>query len=1139
MKEIIFLVTDVKYENEPMSLSIKSPNIIMYGNTMDGKPLKVIVDDFIPYMYVETAEEINPNKIEDIIQKFDKAKCLGVKKVMKKSIYGYQPDKKVFYQVFLNDPGQMRSLASWMKTVGIAVKTYESGYSHVLRFMNDMKITGMSYVRVKIYEEIGKGKYYKNNKINKEIYEDSKKSVANNKGISSNSQIDKGVNHKIICKFCNRYNCDCKGPNWDMGIRTLRTGRDMLVPLEIAGDYMKVPPLKILSFDIECCSKDNTFPQSSRDPVIQIGNVVHCFGSNEMRKEIFCLGETGDIPGAVVRWYNHEEDLLAAWKDFVIQEDPDVIIGYNITGFDFPYLFGRAAALKIDGFTILGRSKRPGRIVNKQQSSSAFGAFDAKEISIDGRLIIDMLHVIRREYRLRSYSLNSVSFHFLGEQKEDVSYSSMYGLQNGNKETRRRIASYCLKDAYLPVRLFDRLNILINYTELARVTHVPIAYFTSRGAAIKVLAQIYWEAGRNGYIVPDMDMTKGELETYEGAFVMDPIRGFYANPVAVLDFSSLYPSIIISKNLCYTTLLTSNSVNCNTVNVKNNSVDCDNAENSFNSSENDYDGSENNYDSIESDNYNNYKSSNKLDITNYSNINKGSEKDKTSKIFDIKNNVPSIRTPTNDYFCTKDVHEGLVPRILKELLAARKETKNQLSKTQDEWIKRSLNGRQLALKICANSIYGFTGASAGQLPCIEISRSTTAFGRDMIAKTKNVIESTYCIKNGYNFDAQVIYGDTDSVMINFIFNNSIEELIKSDKDGDHKTDKNKEIKDEAYKIENKDHKNSNVNAESILIRKICKIAKEIALTVSNTFIKPISLEFEKIYCPYLLMNKKRYAGLIYTNKDTPDKIDTKGIETVRRDNCELVKDVVERCLYKILYNKDITGAVNDVKRVVQDLYMGNVDLSKLVITKTYTKSTYTSKQAHTELMEKLKKRGIQVGIGERIPYVIIKGDKKSPAYEKSEDPVYVLENSLEIDIKYYIDQQLKKPIYRLFEPIMDNISDIFNGEHTKIIRTTGSPSGPLNSFIRRIEYCVGCKKPGSIICDHCRLNFPYYFRKAVNAYNQKTAVFNACWVECQRCQGSIFNEVLCVNRICPIWYKRTKVKMDLKRLHDLIIKLGW
>lgn len=627
MEPIILLVTHVDFTQDSLSLAIKSPLITIYGNTMDSNPIQVQISDFLPYMYAETCHSVNASSLERaIVEGYTKAKCMGVQKVMKQSIYGYSDKQTPFYKIFFNNPFAMKGARSLLEN-GIVVdkinmnfKTYESTFPYVLRFMNDTGITGMSYIKL------------------------------NNYKIINNEASDK--------KFA------------------VSTDSALIEPLPIEGEFMKILPLKIMSIDIECCSSSDAFPIPSKDPVIQIGNTVQRFGGEHLNKDIFCLKDTADIPGANVRWFDDEKDLLQAWRDYLIAEDPDIIIGYNIKGFDFPYLLERAETLGINSFGKLGRSSKISKVITKQQSSSAFGSFDAKDISIDGRLIFDLLHIIRRDHRLRSYSLNSVSYHFLKEQKEDVSHSSMNTLQNGTRETRRRIASYCLRDTYLPMRLFDKLNILINNSELARATHVPIEFFSSRGAAIKVLSQIYHEAGKSGYLIPDMGIQSG-TEGFEGAFVMEPIKGFYSEPIAVMDFSSLYPSIIISKNMCYTTLLSKEQY-----------------------------------------------------IT-----------------------LGGTKSPSNDCFCSSNVKEGLLPRILKNLLVARKETKNQLKTTTDPFLKRSLDGRQLALKICANSIYGFTGSPTGQLLCVEISQSTTAFGRDMIAQTKELIETNYNVGKGYDFNA--------------------------------------------------------------------------------------------------------------------------------------------------------------------------------------------------------------------------------------------------------------------------------------------------------------------------------------------------------------------------------------------------
>lgn len=157
------------------------------------------------------------------------------------------------------------------------------------------------------------------------------------------------------------------------------------------------------------------------------------------------------------------------------------------------------------------------------------------------------------------------------------------------------------------------------------------------------------------------------------------------------------------------------------------------------------------------------------------------------------------------------------------------------------------------------------------------------------------------------------------------------------------------------------------------------LGKEAALLVSTYFTKPISLEFEKCYFPYLLINKKRYAGLYWTNPNSYDKMDSKGIETVRRDNCRLVQTVIDTCLRKILIDRNVEGAKNYVKQVISDLLQNKIDLSHLVITKALSKAgeDYAGKQAHVELAERMRKRDAATApnMGDRVAYVIIKGAK--------------------------------------------------------------------------------------------------------------------------------------------------------------------
>lgn len=289
--------------------------------------------------------------------------------------------------------------------------------------------------------------------------------------------------------------------------------------------------------------------------------------------------------------------------------------------------------------------------------------------------------------------------------------------------------------------------------------------------------------------------------------MFEPVKGFYKDPIATLDFASLYPSIMMAHNLCYSTRIS----------------------------------------------------------------------DGDAKSWDPEGKK-TIRTPAGFYFVKAEYQRGLLPEILSELLEARSKAKKDMKDAKDTLLKNVLNGRQLALKISANSVYGFTGAQVGQLPCLEISSSVTAFGRDMIEMTKKRVEEKFP-------GSLVIYGDTDSVMVKFP-TSSVEEAMK--------------------------------------------LGREAAQYVSTFFHKPISLEFEKVYYPYLLMQKKRYAGMYWSNPTKFDKMDAKGIETVRRDNCPLVAVVVSEVLRHILIESSIDSAVEYTKRIISDLLCNRLDLSLLV-----------------------------------------------------------------------------------------------------------------------------------------------------------------------------------------------------------------
>ncbi|XP_071544881.1 DNA polymerase delta catalytic subunit isoform X2 [Panulirus ornatus] len=981
----------------------KVPVMRMFGINDSGNSVCCHVHGFSPYFYVTcppSFKDVHLGEFKNVLNqvllgdmKSNKENItdtvLAVDIVKKESIYGFHGNRKVpFLKITLARPrliaAAKRLLGEgkvFLSSIGTPVyEAYESNIDFEIRFMVDTHLVGCCWVELP-----------------------AKTWTIRKDRLDTRCQLEVDV-------AWNQFKAH-----------------------EPEGEWARVAPLRILSFDIECAGRKGVFPEYDKDPVIQIGNMVIRQGEAEpFVRTIFTFKKCAPIVASKVQSFENEKDMLEHWAGFVRDVDPDIITGYNINNFDFPYLLNRANHLKSEKFSYLGRVKYIRTVIKDTMlQSRQMGKRENKSINTEGRCQFDLLMILVRDYKLRSYTLNAVSYHFLQEQKEDVHHSIISDLQNGNPQTRRRLAVYCLKDALLPLRLLDKLMCIINYMEMARVTGVPLSYLLTRGQQIKVISQLLRKAVEQDLVLP---VHKGAGEdAYEGATVIEPRKGYYDKPIATLDFSSLYPSIMMAHNLCYTTLLQG-----------------PNKAQEYGLSPGDY-----------------------------------------------------IKTPSGNYFVKASTRKGLLPEILESLLGARKKAKNDLKNETDPLRMKVLDGRQLALKISANSVYGFTGAQVGKLPCLEISQSVTAFGRTMIAFTKNQIEEKYIMENGYAQNAEVVYGDTDSVMIKF----GVETVAEA-----------------------------------------MELGREAATYVTEKFVKPIKLEFEKVYFPYLLINKKRYAGLYFTKPDKHDKMDCKGIETVRRDNCPIVANLINMCLQKILIERNPSGAVDHAKQTISDLLCNRIDISQLVITKELTKTEkeYAAKQAHVELANKMKKRdpGTAPKLGDRVPFVIIAGAKGIPAYEKAEDPIYVLENSLPIDYEYYLSNQLSKPLKRIFEPILGEKveSQLLKGDHTRSRIITHSKVGAMAKFVTKKASCVGCKVPISSVtealCKHCKLRESEIYMQQMETLGTLEERFSRLWTQCQRCQGSIHEEVICTSRDCPIFYMRKKVQIELSAQDKVVQRFG-
>jgi DNA polymerase delta subunit 1 len=347
-------------------------------------------------------------------------------------------------------------------------------------------------------------------------------------------------------------------------------------------------------------------------------------------------------------------------------------------------------------------------------------------------------------------------------------------------------------------------------------------------------------------------------------------------------------------------------------------------------------------------------------------------------------------------FVNREKHKGILPQILKSLLDTRKLAKKAMKNAKNEIEKNTMNGRQLALKVCANSIYGYCGAGRCAVPGKGISSSVTSFGRKMIYESKDFIENNY---NG----CRVIYGDTDSIMIKFPKGTTVESAISQ--------------------------------------AKVMEEAINPAL-----FKDPVYLEYEKVFYPYLLMKKKKYVGFKFEYIGDPGKMDIKGLEATRRDNALVVATTMNKVIDMILRERNVEAAINYLKSVLNDIVNETIPIEELVISKALAKfakghlrngkqrtDVYANPQPHASLAKRMEERSpIKISLGDRIQYVVIKGPQ-SNITDRVEDVRFIKEHHLPIDTTYYIEQQMKKPFIRLFEYVigLKEARLLFTGAHMR------------------------------------------------------------------------------------------------------------
>ena len=806
------------------------------------------------------------------------------------------------------------------------------------------------------------------------------------------------------------------------------------------------------------------FPKLEGDKCTFIGSTFMNYGNSEPHfNHCIVLNTCSDMPihNSVIESYNTEKEVLLAWQKLVQRENPDIIIGYNIFGFDYDFMFKRAKENNcVEEFLKLSRNKdeicgtKDSNGFWKIEESSiqiASGQHDLRFIKMNGRLQVDLYNFYRREANLVSYKLDYVAGNFIGDfvknithndcvttvkttnmtgllvgsfvhfeeighsvdyyldgakfivtdvdkengvfkvssivtpdfdkkvrwclAKDDVTPKDIFRMTNGTADDRSIIAKYCIQDCNLVHYLFNKSDILTGFIEMAKICSVPINFLVMRGQGIKLTSFIAKKCREKKVLMPVIE--KGDAdEGYEGAIVLDPKCDLYLdNPVACVDYASLYPSSMISENLSHDSKVWSREYD-----LAGNLLEEWGEKNK--SGEYIYDnlpGYE--YVDISYDTYKYHRKHPKA----------AAEKIKSGhKICRFAQPLPGEG-------------EAIMPSILKELLKARKDTRKLIPQQTDEFMKNVLDQRQIGYKLTANSLYGQCGAKTSTFYEKDIAACTTATGRKLLTYAKRIIEECYGNKicNTENHGqvltkAEYIYGDTDSVFFTFNLHTLDGKPIRGK---------------EALEI-------------------TIEIAQEAGHLASKFLKGPHDLEYEKTFMPFCLLSKKRYVGMLYETDPNKGKRKEMGIVLKRRDNAPIVKDIYGGIIDILMKKQNIPEAIGFLKGCLQNIVEEKYPIEKLIITKSL-RSGYKNPKAiaHKVLADRIMARdpGNKPTPGDRIPFVyIVSNDKKALQGEKIETPSFVIENRIHIDYSFYITNQIMKPVQQLFALVIEKIWEINN-----------------------------------------------------------------------------------------------------------------
>jgi DNA polymerase elongation subunit (family B) len=762
-----------------------------------------------------------------------------------------------------------------------------------------------------------------------------------------------------------------------------------------------IAPIVIASVDIEAHSHDfRSFPvaHNEGDVVSLIGTSFWVYGDTEPRERVVLVLGTCEKPAAsgnmTVQTFSNEYDLLTGWRDLIaVHSNPDMMVSYNGTGFDYEYMAKRVDMLvkrqvkegekrfEMTRFNYLGRLlMTPNPLKTQVLKSNAKGENTLQWFPQPGRIQMDLSMYVRDTQKLSCYKLDNVCEMFLENTGKVVLDSPGWvrGLMDDAKRGLVRMMGTdevvgpmmdAAKEA-CPVsgdytRCHALLNDAVKYVNRALTGLEGEAYALARHTMDSEVQPVVDASGANNYIKGFRMFESGPAE-----------RGFTAEycqvdcdlVVMLMDRLNVIANTFQMSQVCNTLAdeVCNRGQQIKTFNLisryaSQNGYVMNHRESGY--PPEDFEGA-----TVLEPTAGFYEVPvATLDFASlYPSLMRGYNLCPSSLVLDdAYKSIPGVKYGRYEIagktWVFQESTPGVLPDILGSLLDARRAKKREMKKYPKGSLDyRLCDGAQLALKVSCNSVYGFCGAN--MYPCLPVAVATTYNGRNAISMTKKFVED--------NYNATVVYGDTDSVMLTFPGVTTVPAAFE--------------------------------------------LGERVARETSLIFPKAVVLEFEKVFYPYLLIKRKTYSGMKYEDDPhAPPSLDVKGLAAVRRDNCELVRDVMKQVLNLTMRDKNPQAAYNVVANAVRDLVADVVPLSKLEITNSLKSDESYSNDAQPQLVVVKKMRARKAfGIprtGDRVPFVITENRNLPRFSDRAEDPAFMeLNPHVRVDTVYYLTNQLQR-----------------------------------------------------------------------------------------------------------------------------------